>query len=104
MPAFRLTAKGIELIVRLTPRAAHDRIDGFETGSDGQSHLAARVRAVPERGKANAALIALLADRLDLRKGDIAVISGPTSRIKRLEIAGNPDDIAAKLQVLAVPS
>lgn len=101
MPAFRVTAKGAELVVRLTPRTAHDRIDGYETASDGQSHLAARVRAVPERGKANAALIALLAERLGLRKSDIAVISGPTSRIKRLEIAGDPAEIAAKLQTLS---
>ncbi|MCP1199228.1 DUF167 family protein [Notoacmeibacter sp. MSK16QG-6] len=100
VPAFRLTGKGAELVVRLTPRAAHDRIDGYETGSDGQTYLATRVRAVPERGKANAALIALLAGQLDLRKSDISVISGPTSRMKRLEIGGDSSELVAKLNEL----
>ncbi len=100
MPAFRVTAKGVELVVRLTPRAAHDRIDGFETGADGLGYLAARVRAVPERGKANGALVALLADGLDIRKSDMSVIGGATGRLKRIEIAGDPDLIQARLAKL----
>lgn len=93
MPAFRPTAKGIELVVRLTPRAAIDRIEGFETGADGQSYLSARVRAVPERGRANAALIALLSDALTIPKSAISVTGGTASRIKRIEIAGDRDEL-----------
>ncbi|RLQ89612.1 DUF167 family protein [Notoacmeibacter ruber] len=100
MPAFRATAKGVELVVRLTPRAAHDRLEGYVEGADGQTYLTARVRAVPERGKANAALIALLADSLSIAKSDVTVISGPTSRLKRLELAGSPTELAEKLASL----
>ena len=100
MPAIRIIGKGIELVVRLTPRTAHDRIDGFETGSDGQQYLTARVRAVPERGKANKALVDLLAGALDVSKSDIAVIGGGTSRLKRLEIEGDPDALVARLEKL----
>ncbi|TIV96749.1 MAG: DUF167 domain-containing protein, partial [Mesorhizobium sp.] len=49
-PPFRLRDDGIDLYVRLTPKAALDRIEGVETTADGRSHLKARVRAVPENG------------------------------------------------------
>ena len=68
--------------VRLTPNAAGDRIDGWQTAADGLEHLAARVRAVPEKGKANIALIALLAKSLGLAKRQIELARGSTSRIK----------------------
>ncbi|RWG37062.1 MAG: DUF167 domain-containing protein, partial [Mesorhizobium sp.] len=45
---FRPRDDGIDLFVRLTPKAAVDRIEGIETAADGRSHLKARVRAVPE--------------------------------------------------------
>lgn len=48
----------------------------------------ARVRAVPEKGKANAALIALLAKRLDWPRSAILLESGDTNRLKRLRIIG----------------
>ena len=48
--------------VRLTPRASKDGIDGLKEIADGAC-VQARVRAVPEDGKANAALLELLAPR-----------------------------------------
>jgi uncharacterized protein YggU (UPF0235/DUF167 family) len=48
----------------------------------------ARVRAVPEKGRANAALIALLGKSLDWPKGAILLESGGTGRLKRLRIIG----------------
>ncbi|MDI1295175.1 MAG: DUF167 family protein, partial [bacterium] len=50
--------------------------------------LSARVRAVPEKGRANGALIALLAKRLDWPKGAISLESGDSNRLKRLRIRG----------------
>ncbi|TIT75878.1 MAG: DUF167 domain-containing protein, partial [Mesorhizobium sp.] len=61
---FRPRDDGIDLYVRLTPKAALDRIDGVETTADGRSHLKGRVRAVPEKGAANAALERLVAKAL----------------------------------------
>jgi uncharacterized protein YggU (UPF0235/DUF167 family) len=43
-------------------------------------------------------LIALLSDALDVRKSDITIVSGETARVKRLEILGDPADIAARIE------
>ncbi|TIS86142.1 MAG: DUF167 domain-containing protein, partial [Mesorhizobium sp.] len=61
---FRPRDDGIDLFVRLTPKAAVDRIEGIETAADGRSHLKARVRAVPENGAANTALERMMAKAL----------------------------------------
>ena len=64
MSCYRVEPGAIVLTVRLTPRADRDAITGISTLADGQVVASARVRAVPEDGAANKALIALLAKRL----------------------------------------
>ena len=87
--------------LRLTPKGGRDAVEGWETASDGSEHLKARVRAVPEDGKANTALIALLAKVLAVPKSSIRIASGATARLKRLEITGDAAVLAAKLEGLA---
>lgn len=98
---YRLTKDGAELFVRLTPRASRDAIDGVETTADGRAHLAARVRAVPEKGAANEAVEKLIASVLELPRRSVSVTFGATARLKTLRIAGDPVRIAAKLDTLA---
>jgi len=74
--------------VRLTPGADRDRIDGAKMLSDGETVLAARVRAVPEAGKANAAVVALIARELGVPKSRVSVEAGITQRRKVLRITG----------------
>jgi uncharacterized protein len=88
------------LDVRLTPRAGHDRIDGTKTLADGRAVLLARVRAVPEKGAANAALIKLLAKTLNIGKSDIVVESGHTARTKVLRLYGDSKMIAERLGLI----
>lgn len=76
------------LSVRLTPGAAKDGIGGVWTDAKGARWLSARVRAVPEKGRANDALIALLGKHLGLPKGAILLESGDSNRLKRLRIRG----------------
>lgn len=85
------------LAIRLTPKGGRDAIDGWAHDSAGDLHLKARVRAVPEDGKANAALIALLAKTLDIPKSHITLIAGATSRLKRVEIAGDSAALTERL-------
>lgn len=47
-----------------------------------------RVAAPPERGRANRALVELLADVLDVERGRIAVVGGQTGRRKLVEVDG----------------
>lgn len=84
------TSAGIRLRVRLTPNSAADRIDGPRELSDGSRVLAARVRAVPEKGQANQSLVVLLAKALDLPKKNVGIGRGHTSRLKTVDISADP--------------
>ncbi|CCW18015.1 hypothetical protein EBBID32_23650 [Sphingobium indicum BiD32] len=76
------------LAVRLTPGASKAAIGGVWTDEKGAQWLSARVTAVPEKGRANGALIALLGKYLDWPKGAISLESGDSNRLKRLRIRG----------------
>lgn len=86
MPA----AGGVQIFVRLTPRASREDVSGIAEGVDGVA-LQVHVRAVPEKGKANKALLALLAKWLGVAKSDVTLASGGKSRLKRVHITGSSD-------------
>jgi len=71
------------LRLRVSPRARSDTIVGRH--GDGWK---VRVTAPPEGGKANDAVLRLLAERLDLPGGSVTLVSGPTGRDKIVELAG----------------
>ncbi|MFN4166287.1 MAG: DUF167 family protein [Ferrovibrio sp.] len=83
-------ADGLRLFVRLTPKGGRDAIEGVKPTADGQCELAARVTAVPEDGKANAALLKLLAKSLKLPGRDFEIVAGATDRHKQVFISGDP--------------
>ncbi|WP_457796802.1 DUF167 family protein [Methylocystis sp. S23] len=83
-------SEGVTLWLRLTPKGGRDAIDGVETLADGRRVLKARVRAAPEDGRANAALVELIAKTLAVPKKAVTIRSGETSRVKKLFIAGDP--------------
>ena len=62
--------------------------------------LAVKVTAVPEKGRANAALEKLLAKALGIAAGRVAVVGGATSRNKDVLVRGDPAEIAALLERL----
>lgn len=78
----------MRLTVRLTPRAASDGVDGWGRDDKDRPVLKVRVRAAPVDGKANAALIALMAKTLDVPRSRIRLVAGDTARAKTLEIEG----------------
>jgi len=84
----RKTATGIILPVRLTPKSARDEIVGLEDFG-GETALKARVRALPEGGRANAALEKLLAKWLGVPSSSVSVVQGGKSRFKQVAIDGN---------------
>ncbi len=88
---------GVRLRVRLTPKADRDALGGLKTLADGSCVLEARVRAVPEDGKANAALIKLLAHSLDVPKSAIALDHGASGRIKAFMITADAIQLLARL-------
>lgn len=87
----------ILLAIRLTPKASQARIGGTFTDSAGQRWLQASVTAPPDKGKANAALIALLAKLLRLPPSSILLETGDTNRLKRLRLRDCPAEAEARL-------
>jgi uncharacterized protein (TIGR00251 family) len=83
--------------VKVVPSSSRDLIVGWL----GES-LKIKVKAPPEKGKANAAVIGLLASKLGIDKGLIEVVSGQSSPSKVLSIHGLDDfQIMALLKSLS---
>ena len=97
---YRLGPTGLSLFVRVTPNAGRDAIEGVESRDDGTHMLRLRVKAVPDKGKANAAVAALLAKALGVPKSAIAVTAGETSRFKTLAISGDAAALAHAVDAL----
>ena len=87
------TNSGVILSIRTQPGSSKNRIIGEYGG-----RLKLAVTAAPEKGKANKAVIELLADTLHINESSIQIISGESSRDKRLMIKGlTPEDIKSLL-------
>ncbi|MDB5986037.1 MAG: hypothetical protein JWR16_1090 [Nevskia sp.] len=71
------------LVIKVSPNASRDALLGWLDDA-----LKISVTATPERGKANAAVEALLARVLGLAQRDVRVIAGHTQSRKRIEIVG----------------
>jgi uncharacterized protein (TIGR00251 family) len=81
------------IAVRVIPRSPRTRVDGMR----GDAFLI-RLAAPPVEGAANDALVGFLADRLDLSRRSIRILSGDKSRDKRVGISGlDAATVAAKL-------
>jgi uncharacterized protein (TIGR00251 family) len=81
----RLDFDGDTFAVRVTPRASSDRIETCD-GPEGRMFLV-RVTAPPEKGKANAAVLKLLARALGVPVSALVVAQGATIRNKIVRIA-----------------
>ena len=81
------TAEGVELTVRVIPRARKTEVSGERDGA-----LVMRVAAPPVEGAANDAVIAFFATALRIPKRNIQIIKGERSRLKRVAIAGVSGD------------
>lgn len=90
----------LRLTVRLTPNGGRDAFEGIEADAEGEAYLKARVTAVPEKGKANKALIALTAKSLGIAKSSVSLVTGDTARKKILRIEGDPEEIVGKLEAI----
>ena len=74
------------IAIRVTPRSARPGIGGWRAGADGRDELEVRVAEAPADGAANEAVIKLLAKALGVSRSELSIISGATSRHKRVEI------------------
>lgn len=88
------TNTGIIIFVKVQPGSGKNRIVGNLGG-----RLKLAVSAAPEKGKANKAIVELLAETLHINESSIHIISGKTSRDKKLMIEGvSPENINTLLK------
>ncbi|MDX9703514.1 MAG: DUF167 domain-containing protein [Candidatus Auribacterota bacterium] len=87
--------KGIFFEVKVLPRASFEQIVGCVNGQ-----LKVKLTAPPVSGKANCALVALLAKKLGVPKNSISIVRGETSSHKQLCVHDPTQDVITKIQQL----
>jgi uncharacterized protein len=91
-PAFlRRNMNGVTVDLRVQPRARRNALE-----ASGEA-LKASVTAPPEDGKANDAVIALLAGEWRIPKSAFAVIKGASARTKTLSVSGEPANLVTRI-------
>ena len=74
------------IAIRLTPKASSDRIGATRLMPNGDQQLAVYVTAPPDKGKANEAMIRLLAKHLGIAPSRLQILRGETSRNKLVKV------------------
>jgi hypothetical protein len=95
LPWLRQTGDDVVLTLHVQPGARKTEI----AGQHGEA-LKIRLAAPPVDGKANDCLIAFVAERLDIAKSRLELVSGQSNRAKRVRVAGvSADFVAVRLTV-----
>jgi uncharacterized protein (TIGR00251 family) len=97
-PPFAVSPQGLRVSVRLTPKASRERVEGLAAEADGGVALKVSVTAVPEDGKANAALVKLLAKAWRVPKSSLDIVQGATDRRKVILITGDAEQLRQRLE------
>jgi uncharacterized protein len=85
------------IAIRVTPRSSKPGIGGWRKDADGREQLEVRVAEAPADGAANDAVVRLLARALGLSRSDVAIVSGQTSRLKRVSLPIDLDEARRRL-------
>lgn len=95
---FSVAADGVHVRLRVQPRARRNQSSGLVDEADGGVALKVAVTAAPEDGKANEAVIALLADAWRVPKSALSLVAGATDRRKTIHLQGDPRRLMQALQ------
>jgi len=98
---FERVSSGLKIRLRLTPQGRAMMVDGIMKNSAGQMMLKATVTTAPEDGKANKALLKMLAKEWKVAKSTIEVIQGHTARHKTLHLSGDGENLEKTLTIWA---
>jgi hypothetical protein len=94
MTTFKDARLGAALTVKVTPKAKANKLAGVM--DDGT--LKVQVTAPPEAGKANAALVALLAKTFGLSADQVEIIAGHSAERKLVSLVGiSPAEVDARI-------
>jgi uncharacterized protein (TIGR00251 family) len=84
--------------VRVTPKASRTGVTGLAADADGRAYVKLRVTAPAQDGKANRALLKLLAKEWQIARSSLHITAGKKDRIKSILVAGNPPVLLEKLE------
>jgi uncharacterized protein (TIGR00251 family) len=96
---YDMNDSGIRLAVRLTPKAGRAGINGIAQTADSGAYVKAAVTAPAEGGKANRALLKLLAREFRLPASAMHIAFGAAARQKSIQIVGDPADLKKRLEL-----
>jgi uncharacterized protein (TIGR00251 family) len=100
MIALMSHAQGVILPVRARPGAKTDELIDEHNGL-----LRLAVSAPPEGGKANLAIVRLIAETLNLKRAQVTLLVGASSRTKQFLITGiSPEDLRARIDAALEPT
>lgn len=88
----------MRLRLKVAPKARRNAVGGWLDEPDGSKSLKVAVTAAPEDGKANAAVVALLAREWGVAKSAISVVSGATDRRKIVDIRGQSAELMQTIE------
>ena len=94
---FARVRDGVTVAVRVAPRASRQRIGEIANEANGSRVIKVSVTAPPEGGKANDAVIRLLAKAWRVPKTSLSVASGAANRRKTIHAAGDAEDLFRRL-------
>jgi hypothetical protein len=85
------------LAIRVRPRSAKPGIGEWRIDASGRDELEVRVSEAPAGGAANEAVVTLLSKALGISRSEVTIISGSTSRNKRIAIPLQLNEARARL-------
>jgi uncharacterized protein YggU (UPF0235/DUF167 family) len=94
---WRRDKAGLRLLLRVSPKSTREGVEGIVETPQGGA-IAVRVRAVADKGEANRAVERLIAEWIGIGRSNVAVAAGGKSRIKTVEVAGEPARLAALIE------
>lgn len=97
MLSIQKTEDGVIFRIKVQPRASKNKIVGVQGDA-----LKIKISAPPVKGKANRALVDLLAEQLGVKRSEVEIIGGHTSKIKKIKVVGEGGKIKEKIQSLAI--
>lgn len=92
-----LASDGVRVALRVNPRAGRDRIEGLAEEAGGRTALKLSVCAAPEDGKANTAVLKLLAKAWRMPRSALSIAAGAGARRKIVHVAGDGPALARRI-------
>ena len=86
---------GVAFKIKVQTGAAKNEIVGVQGDA-----LRIRINASPVKGKANRALIDFLAEKLEVKRSEVEIVSGHTSKIKKIKVSGEGSRIQKRMDML----